>query len=388
MEEEGLPKNPDLELAQLQFLLTTGGFESRYGDREQILTRVLEKIKEDKMAPFYEQLYASLGLETNAVLLKELKQANTVAIEEFDKQHEEAVKSLGETEVRESLLKKAEYLCKIGDKEAAVPAFEKAYEKTVSFGQRLDIQFNLIRLGLFYMDHSLISKSLDKAKKLIDEGGDWDRRNRLKVYEGLYSMAIRDFKKASNLFLEALATFTSTELFPYKQFVAYCVIVSSLTLSRVDLHKKVVSSSEIKEVLFEYPLIRDYLSNLYECQYSKFFQSLAEIETELKFDRYLAPHYRFYVREMRILAYSQFLEAYRSVTLSSIAATFGVSVEFMDRELARFIAAGRLHCKIDKVTGIIETTRPDTKNAQYQSLIKQGDNLLNRLQKLSRVINI
>ena len=36
------------------------------------------------------------------------------------------------------------------------------------------------------------------------------------------------------------------------------------------------------------------------------------------------------------------------------------------RELSRFIAAGRLHCKIDKVKGIVETNRPDSKNWQYQ----------------------
>ena len=36
------------------------------------------------------------------------------------------------------------------------------------------------------------------------------------------------------------------------------------------------------------------------------------------------------------------------------------------RELSRFIAAGRLHCKIDKVGGIVETNRPDSKNWQYQ----------------------
>ena len=58
------------------------------------------------------------------------------------------------------------------------------------------------------------------------------------------------------------------------------------------------------------------------------------------------------------------------------------------RELSRFIAAGRLHCKIDKVGGIVETNRPDSKNWQYQESIKKGDLLLNRVQKLSRVINI
>jgi len=63
-------------------------------------------------------------------------------------------------------------------------------------------------------------------------------------------------------------------------------------------------------------------------------------------------------------------------------------IGFLFRELSRYIAAGRLHCKVDKVGGIVETNRPDSKNWQYQATIKQGDILLNRVQKLSRVINI
>ena len=45
---------------------------------------------------------------------------------------------------------------------------------------------------------------------------------------------------------------------------------------------------------------------------------------------------------------AQFLESYKSVTLGSMAAAFGVSVDFMDRELVDFIVAGRLPAKIDK----------------------------------------
>ena len=44
----------------------------------------------------------------------------------------------------------------------------------------------------------------------------------------------------------------------------------------------------------------------------------------------------------------QFLEAYKSVTLESMAAAFGVSPAFMDAELAEFIVAGRVSAKIDK----------------------------------------
>jgi 26S proteasome regulatory subunit N7 len=32
-----------------------------------------------------------------------------------------------------------------------------------------------------------------------------------------------------------------------------------------------------------------------------------------------------------------------------MADTFGVSVDFVDVEVARFVASGRLNCKVDKV---------------------------------------
>lgn len=74
---------------------------------------------------------------------------------------------------------------------------------------------------------------------LIEEGGDWDRRNRLKVYRGLYSMSVRDFSQAAKHFLDAVATFTSYELMDYKRFIIYTVMASMIALKRPDLREKV-----------------------------------------------------------------------------------------------------------------------------------------------------
>ena len=75
--------------------------------------------------------------------------------------------------------------------------------------------------------------------RLIDQGGDWDRRNRLKVYRGLHLLSIRQFKRGGELLLDALSTFTATELISYNNFVVLTTIAGVLTLSRVDLKKKV-----------------------------------------------------------------------------------------------------------------------------------------------------
>ncbi|KAL8595136.1 hypothetical protein ACOMHN_013809 [Nucella lapillus] len=501
LEEEGLPKNPNLELAQLKFHLECPKFKND----EAAKSKLLETIKGDNMAPFYEEVCRDLGWKVEEKLLTLMKTANEEKLKKLDEAIEDAEKNLGETEIRDAMLAKAEFLSKIGDKAGALTQFRQTYDKTVALGYRLDVVFHLIRLGLFYMDHDLINKNLEKAQTLIDEGGDWDRRNRLKVYRGVYCMSIRQFKEAAGLFLDTIATFTSYELMDYPKFVTYTVLCSVIALERpklrekvgggrkgltgrgvgggggekdekrqgVDypqfvtytvlcsvivlerpklrekvgggrkgltvlcsvialerpklrekvggrngltvvggggggypkfvtytvlcsvialerpkLREKVTKGSEILEVLHGLPKIKRYLFSLYDCHYSDFFLSLVEVEDLMQTDRLMAAHYRYYVREMRIMAYAQLLESYRSLTLDYMAQAFGVTVHFIDQELARFIAAGRLHCKIDKVGGIVETNRPDSKNWQYQSTIKHGDILLNRVQKLSRVINI
>jgi len=382
--EQGLERNPDLDVAQWKFLLGT----EQHKNDTNVRNDLMRVIRDNDMAPYYEEVCASLGWSIDQNLLQKMKAANLTKLKELDNAVEDAEQNLGETEVRDFMLKKAEYLSKIGDKEAALTQFRKTGEKTVTLGFRLDMVFHQIRLGLFYMDHDLIKRNLEKAQSLIDQGGDWDRRNRLKVYKGTYCMSVRDFKTAANLFLDTVATFTSYELMNYKEFVTYTVLCSMIALERPNLREKIVRGSEILEVLHSLPDIRQFMFSLYNCQYEEFFKQLAYVEQVMKHDRYLAPHYRFYTREMRILAYSQLLVSYQSLTLDYMARAFGVTPHFIDQELSRFIAAGRIHCKIDKVGGIVETNRPDSKNYQYQEMIKKGDILLNRIQKLSRVINI
>jgi len=154
------------------------------------------------------------------------------------------------------------------------------------------------------------------------------------------------------------------------------------------LKKKVIDSPEIKTVIHELPHLDSFIQSFYNCDYREFFNSLSYIVDQLNNDRYSRQHSKFFCRELRIRAYTQYLESYRSVQLSSIAHAFGVSEEFIDRELSRFIAIRNLPCKIDMVHRVVESVRPDNRNALYQKTLKQGDALLNRIQKLSRVIHV
>lgn len=74
----------------------------------------------------------------------------------------------------------------------------------------------------------------------------------------------------------------------------------------------------------------------------------------------------------------------------SIFLTVISNADCPDSDLARFIAAGRIPCTIDRVSGkgVIETNRPDDKNKQYQDVVRQGDQLITKLQKYGQAVRL
>ncbi|MBA0552445.1 hypothetical protein Golob_023253 [Gossypium lobatum] len=384
--QDGTQQSQQLVLAHNVFLLKHPDVSDI--EKVRLSDEVLNSVQSNDMTSYYETLVTDKVLELDQSLLESMRAKNEEEIKKLDEKIADAEENLGESEVREAHLAKSLYYIRIGEKEKALEQLKVTESKTVAVGQKMDLVFYTLQIGLFYMDFDLISKSIDKAKNLFEGGGDWERKNRLKVYEGLYCMSTRNFKKAANLFLDSISTFTTYELFPYDTFIFYTVLTSIISLDRVSLKQKVVDAPEILTVIGKIPHLSEFLNSLYDCQYKSFFLAFSGLTEQIKLDRYLHPHFRFYMREVRTVVYSQFLESYKSVTIEAMAKAFGVTVEFIDMELSRFIAAGKLHCKIDKVAGVLETNRPDAKNALYQATIKQGDFLLNRIQKLSRVIDL
>ncbi|KAK3995791.1 26S proteasome subunit RPN7-domain-containing protein [Cladorrhinum sp. PSN332] len=471
-------KWPLLPLAQQVFALTNP-YASRTS--QQLAAKNLQDaISEHKMAPFYRYLAhptegilnavgegssgipgkppsrkssavgmittknptSSINLAWDEALYQQLQADNERELEEFQKEEDEAVEKAGEFEIQAARGKRADFWARVGDKEKAIAAYEDVFEKTGVLGAKIDLVLAIIRMGLFYGDKQLVKKHVTRAKALVEGGGDWDRRNRLKAYEGLYLLTVRSYNLAAPLLLDSLSTFTSYELCTYSNLVIYSVLAGSVSLKRVDFKSKVVDAPEIKAILgdgedkllalsgaisagpgvdadmqgvpstkaavnlttlgssteqpeaemsVDFGPLAQLVSSLYNGRYKLFFQALALVEEQfLTQDRYLHEHKNWFVREMRLRAYQQLLQSYRVVGLDSMANDFGVTVDFLDRDLAKFIAAGRIPCTIDRVTGkgVIETNRPDDKNKQYQDVVRQGDQLITKLQKYGQAVRL
>jgi len=266
---------------------------------------------------------------------------------------------------------------------------EDVLQKTIGVGARLDYILGVIREGFKENDMTKIRAFIEKADIELSKGGDWERKNKLAVYKGLFAMHQRNFNEASSLFVKSLATFTPCDLLTFRDFVFYTVITSLITQDRATLRSKILESPEILAAVGEVPHLREFMVALYECRYTEFFSEFADLIDEIRNDKYLVSHMRYISRTTRLIAYRQFLLSYKSVTLEMMARTFGVSVEFIESDLYDFISSGKLNCKIDKVNKYIESNRlEDPRNALYSRILKQGDSLLNRIQKLSRVIDV
>ena len=71
-----------------------------------------------------------------------------------------------------------------------------------------------------------------------------------------------------------------------------------------------VNTPEILAVIDNIPMLANFLNALYDCDYKLFFQAFPVVTDEMRKDRYMVQHVRFFEREMRIVAYTQFLESY------------------------------------------------------------------------------
>ena len=309
-------------------------------------------------------------------------------ISDLEKKMEEDVDGIEE-------LDKATYIFEIGKiyKEQkmmpeAIEKFKETISKTQSFNTKVDSLFEICHIGLLEKDLDILKEYLQKIKDLLKEGGDWEKKNRLKVYEGLYLIFIRNFKNAGKNFLEALMTFTSYELFDFKTFVFYTAVINIISVDRKTLKEKIIDNSDVLSCINDIPHLQKFLNTFYDGKYAEFFKEFYYIIQVIKKDFYLSKHYNYYINEIRVKVYSQFLQSYKTVTMENMATVFGVSINFIDRELSNFISQGRINAKIDKVSGIIECNHNEQNIDLYQATIRDSDILISKIHKLSKLLEI
>jgi 26S proteasome regulatory subunit N7 len=225
-------------------------------------------------------------------------------LKKWDDKIEDAKQTAGDVEVRDFLLDKALFLKNdVKDYPEAETILRLAYDKSGGASKKMEILFEILLMNIEKQDIDEIKKDVNKCKQLVEDGADWDKKNKLKIFEGVYCMMIRDLKTAASLFLNSTATFTCTELMDYKTFVFYAVITAMVTQDRKTIRKEVVHSPDVLAVIREIPNLRTFLEAFYNCEYKVFFEQFVEIIDAVSKDVYLGCHANYFIKEMRLVAY-------------------------------------------------------------------------------------
>lgn len=383
-EDAEVPIDPLLSLLYARHCLTTHA--STEEEREEAKQFILQEMLTHNMAPYMRMLSAFFDwVPSDEAQLAAMDATNAKRIAELDARLNDAVDNLGDTEVRDVLEAKCSHYARIGDLDACLAANAECAEKTLAAGPRLDLCFQRIRLGIAFGDNEVAAKGISDAHRLM-KNGDWERRNRLKVYEGIYRVYIRDFKRGSELLLDSITTFASGELLSFRDFIFVTCIASLPVLPRQQLKQRIVDSPEVisADVSDMYGLI----TAIHGCRYGEVFPALDAVCQHQRRVTYVSPHVNYFFREARVLVFTQFLDSYSSVTLQSMGHAFNIPVPVLDQMLGTLISNERIASKVDRVSNSVTTYRGDSANFDYHRIIRNGDLLLNRIQKLSRLVEM
>lgn len=353
------------------------------------LAKLLAIIKEEKMTVYYKSFCEAFPeVKLDSALLAQMEKENATELEGIEVKIKDAQENAGDIEVKNATLLKADFYNRIGDKTKALEIYDQALEKTVGVGGKMDNVLTKIRMGLVYGDVNLAKHQIEYAKTELKSGGDWERKNKLQVYEGIYKMVTRDFKTAAGKFLDSLATFTATEIVGFNDYIFYAALCSMVAMTRTDIKNRVTESPEILAAIHEKPHMKEFLFAYYYCDYKTYMKEFVGVIDLIRGNRYLEPHVNYLTKQLRINAYRQFITSYKSVTLQSMAEQFGVSPQFLDEEIYGLISTGKLACQIDKISNIIETSQgEDPKSSAFEKIVKEGDLLLSKMQKIASMVD-
>uniref|UniRef100_A0A5S6QCZ1 PCI domain-containing protein n=1 Tax=Trichuris muris TaxID=70415 RepID=A0A5S6QCZ1_TRIMR len=346
-------------------------------------TKLMEIVTSNQMGPYYASVCKELNWPIDKELLIKLKQANRKRLRELDEKFISVKKTkAGRESLKSVILEKAKYLCSIGKLTESLDMYDLSVYLTVGVCKIMDIKMEQLRLCMLLMNKSLINAKLEEVRQIDRMYVDWERRRRLKAYEGYYAMLTRDYEKASAMLLDLTCTFRSYELMTLDNMILYAVIASSTVMDRQSIKKRILDATDMAPFLHKNPLLRQYVETLYNCDYAGFFRKLVDMESVMKMDYVLAPNYKHIVRIMRLKAYDQFLAPYSAVHLQYMADKFCITVKTLTKELERFIRHQLLGARIDEIAVYAKKYYGPANVLPRESALDEIDQVINRVWRL------
>ncbi|KAL0233809.1 hypothetical protein PCE1_002315 [Barthelona sp. PCE] len=370
-----------LKLQELSFLHSVSEM-----DQSESFNEMKDIIIENKILYFRDKYlvdcdYISLTEEE----VSELQSYIDEEIVKIDDEIEEAKRDMGSVEVFNGKYKKAQLLCKIGKVDEGFAIFQECDAIPMGDSTKMKSVFLRLLISFCCNDFVMIEKWLADIDIMAQNNVlDFEHKNRLLTYRGLFSLMKGNFLDCVNDFIECLNTFMATELIDFERLVFYLCVFSVITLKRPRYRDYVLNSSDVKTVINSLEDIEEFSNNFYNGNYKEGLKLAASIKERLKTDYYCHKFESFFFYNFRKTCYRQFLKSYSRVTLAKIAEEFSLPIKLVELDLVEFIQNGDLTFRIDELEGVVH--RANRISQDVKQFSNAASNTINKLENLARVL--
>ena len=192
---------------------------------------------------------------------------------------------------------------------------------------------------------------------------------------GLANLANGKYKVAARSFLEVSAELDNnySDVIAPQDVATYGAFCALASFDRSELKEKVIDSVSFRNLLELVPEVREMMYDFYASRYASCLRMLEGQKKYLEYDMHLYKHIEVLCNQIREKAIVQYTIPFTSVVLTNMAVAFNTDVDSLEKEIARLIAKGQIHARVDSHNKILYGRHANQRNSTFQRVVKTGN---------------
>ncbi|GAA5806243.1 hypothetical protein HPULCUR_011774 [Helicostylum pulchrum] len=305
---------------------------------------------------------------------------NKTTMDSLDNELKAAKASLVKENIRAVLTKLGDYYYKKGELPTAMKNYIRTRDYCNSSQNILDMCFNTIKVYLDDCNFShVVQTYITRAESVPYIPDKVHNMSKLKCCQALSLLGGADYPQRYSLVANALTevSFESVNYFNVvmsaNDVAIYGGLCALVSMDRRQLQTQVLNNTNFKSFLALEPSLNELIESFYKSKYTRCFQLLDKYSQLLKFDMYLEPHLDTLIQLVREKAMIQYCIPYSIVDMRKMAASFNLSVDDLENDLAGLIGKKRkIDARIDSHKKILCTKKKEKRNEAFERSLLAG----------------
>jgi len=228
-----------------------------------------------------------------------------------------------------------------GDFNAALRSYIRTQDYCTNPEHIIELCLNVIKVSIALSNFAHVPNYVEKAEQ-TPETTDKAVFAQLNASYGLAHIENRKYKQAALKFIAVAADVSGR--FPYimspQDVAIYGGLCALAEFDRKELKEKVLDNANFKTYLELLPKLGAMISDFYNSKYASCLAYLDVLKNDLQLDLHLHDHINTLYDRVRSKALVQYFSPYTSVDLNKMAFAFQVTLEDLEKELAKLIMEG------------------------------------------------